>query len=141
MPGRDTARTAYRVMARAVRRERSSHLANRFYGAVVAPTTAPPPAIQLPDPLDGLQARRDTLLADLRKTRAELSRRQSERDEYARLGLDAPSYIVTDRALNERMSSARWLHLRTVRGAYLPLTVLVFCEGTASLMRLFGEAA
>lgn len=94
-----------------------------------------------PDSLTTLATRRRKLLAALRDDHAELSRRDAERAEYRALGLDAPSYIVTDGLIRDRMAAQRWQHLRSVRGSFMPLAVLSLHEGTMRVIQAWRLAA
>lgn len=94
-----------------------------------------------PDPLTTLATRRTKLLAALRADRAELARRDAERAEYRALGLDAPSCIVTDGLILDRMAAQRCQHLRAVRGSFMPLAVLSLHEGTMRVIQAWRLAA
>lgn len=136
--------TSYRTEAGAYRAYIRKACAIGFHSAGVPLASVAKPAgfdTASPDPLTTLATRRAKLLDALREDRAELSRREAERAEYRALGLEAPSYIVTDGLIIDRMAAMSWHHLRAVRGCSMPLAVLSLHEGTMRVIQAWRLAA
>lgn len=136
--------TRYRIEAGAHRANHRRTMAIGFHSAgVKLPHVAKPAGFEFAsaDPLTTLAARRRKLLAALRADRAELARRDGERAEYRALGLEAPTYILTDELFRARMDALRMQHKRAVRGSFMPLAVLSLHEGTLRVIHAWRLAA
>ncbi len=134
--------TSYRTQAGAFRANHRKAMEIGFHSAgVTLPHVAKPAGFDFPsaDPLTTLASRRQSLLAALRKDRAELARRDAERAEYRALGIEPARYILSDDLIRGRMAARRADYLRFHRGEFLPLTVLISREADLVVVDAFRQ--